>query len=129
MYSAEYDRFVTIGPDRLVSFFPLGMFPSEDDIDSSKNFGPLRTKPRYKVNEVNLMGDGDILLLHTDGLNEHEREDGEAFFPALLEDTLRSNKHRSAEGIYEAILDRAIAFAPLADDLTVVVIKKTGGRT
>jgi serine phosphatase RsbU (regulator of sigma subunit) len=128
VYSAEYDRFVTISPDRLVSFFPLGMFPSEDDIDSSKHFGPLRTKPRYKVNEVNLMGEGDILLLHTDGLSEHERETGEAFFPALLEDTLRSNKNRSAQGIYDAILERALAYAPLKDDLSVVVIKKTGGQ-
>jgi serine phosphatase RsbU (regulator of sigma subunit) len=126
VYSAEYDRFVTIGPDRLVSFFPLGMFPSEDDIDSSKHFGPLRTKPAYTVNEVNLMGEGDILLLHTDGLNEHEREDGEAFFPVCLEDTLRSNKHRSAQGIFDAILDRARSFAPLTDDLTVVVVKKVG---
>jgi serine phosphatase RsbU (regulator of sigma subunit) len=127
VYSAEYDRFVTIGPDRLVSFFPLGMFPSEDDIDRSKHFGPIRTKPAYTVNEVNLMGDGDILLLHTDGLNEHEGRDGEAFFPTLLEGIMRSNKNRSAKGIHQAILDGALAFAPLADDFTVVVIKKTGG--
>jgi len=126
VYSAEYDRFVTISPDRLVSFFPLGMFPSEDDIDRSKNFGPLRTKPAYTVNEVNLMGEGDVLLLHTDGLNEHEREDGESFFPDHLEDVLRHNKRRSAREIYEAILDRVRSFAPLADDLTVVVVKKTG---
>lgn len=129
VYSTEYDRFVTISPDRLVSFFPLGMFPSEDDIDSSKSFGPLRTKPRYKVNEVNLMGDGDILLLHTDGLSEHENGDGEAFFPAHLEDTLRGTKHRSAQGIHDAILERALSFAPLKDDLTHVVIKKTGRRS
>jgi len=126
VYSAEYDRFVTISPDRLVSFFPLGMFPSEDDIDSSKNFGPLRTKPAYKVNQVDLMGDGDILLLHTDGLSEHERENGETFFPGHLEDTLRMHKHDSAATIYEAILDRATTFAPLTDDVTVVVVKKNG---
>jgi serine phosphatase RsbU (regulator of sigma subunit) len=126
VFSAEYDRFVTIGPDRLVSFFPLGMFPSEDDIDSSKHFGPLRTKPRYTVNKVNLMGSGDILLLHTDGLSEHERDNEETFFPSLLEDTVRSHKHRSAKEIHDAILDRALAFAPLKDDLTLVVIKKTG---
>ncbi len=126
VFSAEYDRFVTIGPDRLVSFFPLGMFPSEDDIDSSKHFGPLRTKPRYTVNKVNLMGSGDILLLHTDGLSEHERDNEETFFATLLEDTVRSHKHRSAKEIHDAILDRALAFAPLKDDLTLVVIKKTG---
>ena len=125
VFSAEYDRFVTICADRLVTFFPLGMFPSEDDIDISKNFGPLGYKPRYTVNEVNLMGDGDILLLHTDGLSEHERVDGEQFFPALLEETVRVNKHLSAQGIYQAVVDRVSTFTPLEDDLTIVVIKKT----
>ena len=127
VFSAEYDRFVTICPDRLVSFTPLGLFPSEDDIDISKNLGPIGTKPRYSINEVNLLGDGDILILHTDGLSEHEREDGESFFPVLLEDTLRANKQCTAQGIYEAIRDRALSFAPLADDMTIVVIKKTRG--
>jgi len=126
VYSAEYDRFVTISPDHFVSFFPLGMFPSEENIDSSKSFGPLRTKPAYTVNQVNLMGHGDILLLHTDGLSEHEREDGEEFFPLVLEETLRSNKNGSAKQIYDAILERALSFAPLADDLTFVVIKRAG---
>jgi len=127
VFSAEFDRFVTICADRLVSFFPLGMFPSEDDIDISKNFGPLGYKPRYTVNEVNLMGDGDILLLHTDGLSEHEGKGGDAFFPTVLEETVRANKNLPAQGIYEAIVDRAASFAPLADDLTVVVIKKNQG--
>lgn len=127
VFSAEYDQFVTICPDRLVSFTPLGLFPSEDDIDISKNLGPIGTKPRYSINEVNLLGDGDILILHTDGLSEHEREDGESFFPVLLEDTLRANKQCTAQEIYEAIRDRALSFSPLADDMTVVVIKKTRG--
>lgn len=127
VFSAEYDRFVTICPDRLVSFTPLGLFPSEDDIDISKNLGPIGNKPRYSINEVNLLGDGDILILHTDGLSEHERENGESFFPVLLEDTLRAAKQCTAQGIYEAIRDRALSFAPLADDMTVVVIKKTRG--
>ena len=125
VFSAEYDRFVTICPDRLVSFAPLGMFPSEDDIDISKNLGPIGYKPRYSINEVNLLGEGDILLLHTDGLSEHERTDGESFFPGLLEDTLRSNKYRSSQEIYEAVRNRVLSFTPLADDMTVVIIKKT----
>lgn len=126
VFSAEYNRFVTIGPDRLVSFFPLGMFPSEEDIDSSKHFGPLRTKPAYRVNQVNLMGHGDILLLHTDGLSELERDDGEAFFPLGLEQTLRRTANGSAKEIYHAILDGARSFAPLSDDMTIVVIKRMG---
>ena len=102
------------------------MFPSEEDIDSSKHFGPLRTKPAYTVNQVSLMGRGDILLLHTDGLSELEREDGAQFFPTVLEETLRRNENESAKGIYQAIVDSARSFAPPADDMTVVVIKRSG---
>lgn len=125
VFSAEYDRFVTISPDRLASFAPLGMFPSEDDIDISKNFGPIGYKPRYTVNEVNLLGDGDILVLHTDGLSEHTRQGGQIFVPDELEATIRAHKDRTAHEIYHAVRDRALSFAPLADDLTVVVIKRT----
>jgi hypothetical protein len=43
-----------------------------------------------------------------------------------LEDTVRENKHRSAQAVYEAILDRAFDFAEPNDDVTLVVIKRTG---
>jgi len=125
VFSAEYDRFVSISPDRLVSFSPLGLLPSEDDVDASRILRPLGYKPRYTVNEVNLLGDGDILVLHTDGLDEHTREDGRAFAPDELEAVLRESKHRSAHEIYEAVRERALSFAPLEDDMTVVIIKKT----
>ena len=58
----------------MVSFAPLGIMPSEDDVDISKNLGPLGYKPSYTVNEVNLLGIGDILVLYTDGLSEHADE-------------------------------------------------------
>jgi hypothetical protein len=41
---------------------------------------------------------------------------------------VRESKHRSAHQIYEAVRERALAFAPLEDDMTVVIIKKVGGR-
>jgi len=126
VFSAEYDRFVSISPDRLVSFSPLGLFPSEDDIDASRILRPIGYKPRYTVNEVNLLGDGDILILHTDGLDEHTREDGRDFVPDELEAVIRESKHRSAHEIYEAVRERALAFAPLKDDTTVVIIRKSG---
>jgi hypothetical protein len=43
-----------------------------------------------------------------------------------LEKTLRSVKHLSAKGIYQAIIDRARSFAPPTDDVTLVVIKRSG---
>ena len=124
VYSAEFDRVVTIAPDRLVGYFPLGMFPSEEDVDIAKNLGALRYKPKYTVNEVNLMGLGDILLLMTDGIAEHELEDV-AFAPSSLEETIRANKNASAREIFEALRNAALSFAPPADDMTLVVVKRT----
>jgi serine phosphatase RsbU (regulator of sigma subunit) len=126
VFSAEYDRFVTICPDRLVSFSPLGLFPSEDTTDATRIFSPLGYKPRYTVNEVNLLGDGDILVLNTDGLSEQSRDDGRNFVPDELEQVIRDNKHRSAHGIFEAVREQSLAFAPLEDDMTVLIIKKGG---
>ena len=68
------------------------------------------------------MGAGGILLLHSDGLAEHQRGD-ESYFPGLLERTLRGVKDESAKGIYEAIMDDLVAFAPPADDVSLVVVK------
>jgi serine phosphatase RsbU (regulator of sigma subunit) len=126
IFSAEYDRFVNISPERLLSFYPLGMFPSEDDPDASRHLGALRYKPSYTVNEVNLMGVGDILLLATDGLADHERPDGEPFSPAVLEEVLRSVKHSSAKDVYHAVIERALSFGPPSDDMTLVVVKRSG---
>jgi len=128
IFSAEFDSFVNIAKDRLVGVYPLGMFPSEDDVDLSKNLGALRYKPSYTVNEVNLMGLGDILLLLTDGYAEHARSDDSPFTPGVLERTLRSVKHLSAQAIYEAVRDRALSFAPATDDMTMVVIKRVGKK-
>jgi serine phosphatase RsbU (regulator of sigma subunit) len=124
VFSAKYDRFITICSDRLAGFQPLGMFPSEDDVDISRNLGFLGYKRKYTVNEVNLMGVGDILLLCTDGLADHSRDEGDAYLPERLESTLRSLKHESAQTIFEGIHNDALAFAPPGDDLSFVVIKR-----
>jgi serine phosphatase RsbU (regulator of sigma subunit) len=128
IFSAEFDSFVNIAKDRLVGVYPLGMFPSEDDVDLSKNLEAFRYKPSYTVNEVNLMGVGDILLLLTDGYADHARNDDSPFTPAVLESTLRTVKHLPARAIYEAVLDRALSFAPATDDMTMVVIKRVGRK-
>jgi hypothetical protein len=44
----------------------------------------LGFKEHYQINEWRLMGAGDILLLHTDGLVDHARGD-EPYFPGRLE--------------------------------------------
>ena len=67
-------------------------------------------------------GEGDILLLHTDGLTEHHQR-GESYFPGRLEQKLRDVKFLPAAGIYEAIIADLLAFGP-SDDISLVVVKR-----
>lgn len=70
------------------------------------------------------MGEGDILLLPTDGLTEHSHA-GDDYFPGRLEQTLREVKHRPAAEIYEAIMADVLAFSAPSDDISLVVVKRT----
>jgi serine phosphatase RsbU (regulator of sigma subunit) len=72
---------------------------------------------------VDADGTGDILLLYTDGLQEHERA-GEPYFPGRLEDAIRGAKHLSAVDIVHTVLDDLRTFADPADDVSLVAIKK-----
>jgi serine phosphatase RsbU (regulator of sigma subunit) len=123
VFSRREDRFMEVGPDLRLSFPPLGMLPSLHGIDKSA-VGPstLGFKDRYETNEWWLMGAGDILLLHTDGLVEHARGD-EAYFPHYLENTLRQVKDRNAMQILDAIESDLLAFNRPSDDISIVVIK------
>jgi len=124
VFSAEHGRFMEVGEDKRVSFPPLGMLPSLDMIDRNRLSSVLGFKDHYEMNEWTLMGRGDILLLHTDGLAEHSRE-GEDYFPGRLEDVLRRVKEQSASEIYSAISADLVAFGEPADDVSFVVIKRT----
>ena len=124
VFSAENGRFMEVDEDKRVSFPPLGMLPSLDMIDRNRLSSVLGFKDHYEMNEWTLMGRGDILLLHTDGLAEHSR-DGEDYFPGRLEDMLRRVKEQSASEIYGAISADLVAFGEPADDVSFVVIKRT----
>jgi hypothetical protein len=41
----------------------------------------------------------------------------------VLEAKVREVKRRDARGIYEAIIEDVVAFAPPADDISLVVVK------
>jgi serine phosphatase RsbU (regulator of sigma subunit) len=111
-----------VSPHLCLSFPPLGMLPSFNVIDRSTTPSLLGFKERYEINEWTLMGRGDILLMHTDGLTEHEGPAGR-YFPGVLEQTLRRVKHLGARQIYDAIKADLVAFASPIDDASVVVIK------
>lgn len=127
VFSKKFDRIVTLYADRTRASMPLGIFPSDYHVDHEAFGKAAITKKRYSVNEINLLGVGDIMVLYTDCLIEHERmgeAGGESFKDSRLEQVLREAKNGTAREIYERILAEMRAFAPISDDLTIAVIKK-----
>ena len=123
IFSNKHDRFMDVSPERRLSFPPLGMLPSFDAIDRNvTEVSSLGFKQDYEMNNWRIMGAGDILLLHTDGLTEHRRGD-EEYAPLRLEAKLREVKRLDARGIYDAIIDDVLRFAAPADDISLVVVK------
>jgi serine phosphatase RsbU (regulator of sigma subunit) len=123
IFSNKHDRFMDVGPDRRLSFPPLGMLPSFDAIDRNvTEASSLGFKQHYEMNKWRIMGAGDILLLHTDGLTDHRRSD-EDYAPQRLETKIREVKDLDARAIYEAVMEDVVAFAPPADDISLVVVK------
>jgi serine phosphatase RsbU (regulator of sigma subunit) len=123
VFSARNDRFMEVSQDLCVSSPPLGMVPSLHVTDRVRTASPLGFKDDYRMNQWVLMGAGDILLLHTDGLLEH-RNAGDYYYPERLEQKLREVKHRSAADIFDAIRTDLLAFGSPCDDISVVVIKR-----
>jgi serine phosphatase RsbU (regulator of sigma subunit) len=123
VFSRQHDRFMEVSQDVCISSPPLGMMPSLEVTDRHRTESLLGFKARYQMNEWVLMGEGDILLLHTDGLTEHSRA-GDDYCPGRLERSLRSVKDRPAKDIYEAIITDVLAFSEPSDDISLVVVKR-----
>ena len=123
IFSNQHDRFMDVGPHQRLSFPPVGMLPSFDAIDRNvTEASSLGFKQHYEMNEWWIMGAGDILLLHTDGLTDHRRDDDD-YVAQALEAKVREVKRRDARGIYEAIMEDVVRFAAPADDISLVVVK------
>ncbi len=123
VFSAANDRFMEVDRDKCISFPPLGTFPSKSVVDWHRSKSVMGFKEPYEVNKWTLMGSGDILLLYTDGLQEHTRGD-DPYFPDRLEHTIRGAKHLSATDIVHTVLDDLRTFANPDDDVSLVIIKK-----
>ena len=96
VFSNEHDRFMDVEADRASRFRRSACCPSFD-CHRPQRHRPARSDSRTttRLNEWPLMGAGDILLLHTDGLAEHRRGD-EDYFPAGSRTTIREVKHAGA---------------------------------
>lgn len=124
VFSNKYEKIIKICGNQVIHFPPIGTLPSDDDIDSSRYFSRLGYKKKYSITEINLMGQGDILLLYTDGLSEHCCDDDCSFFPDRLQNILKQIKNDSAKEIYYQLKEEILKFAPPSDDISFVVIKK-----
>ncbi len=123
VFSNLNDRFMEVGEEYCTTSPPLGTMPSSNVIDKKESDSVLGFKGRYEWNEWKLMGQGDILLLSTDGLLEHS--DGDvSYVPARLEQVVRDSKRESAGDIVRAITEGVLAFAAPMDDVSIVVIKR-----
>jgi serine phosphatase RsbU (regulator of sigma subunit) len=120
IWSKKYGNRVEISRDRFVSYTPMGMFPSSVGVDDRRRYrGDYRE--RYTVNEINLLGEGDVLLLYTDGLSEHA--DGR-FFAEGLDRCLAAADGGGARAVSDAILEALDGFGPPTDDVTWVVARR-----
>ncbi len=119
VFSREFGRFVEISEDRLVSFPPIGLQPGEEQEDRRRYQRALGYKKRYTVNELNLMGEGDVLLLFTDGL----LDPASSYTKERLERAISSAREGSAREICEAIIADRRSGAETTDDMSLVVIK------
>ena len=128
VFSRQHNRFMEVSRDLCVSFPPLGMLPSFHVIDRQRTTSVLGFKEHYQMNEWVIMGEGDILLLHTDGLGEHSRND-ESYFPDRLEQRVREVQHLSASEIFDSVISDLVGFGPPSDDISLVVIKRANAHS
>jgi len=121
VFSREFDRFVEITQDRLISYPPIGLQPGEDHADARHYERALGYKKCYTVNELNLMGRGDILLLYTDGLVDSFS----GFTLKNLERIVSRTRDNSAQKICASVLDEREEVEAQSDDISLVVIKRS----
>lgn len=125
VFSNRYDRLSQVRCRQKYRCPPIGTLPSKEDIDSNRNVSRLGYKKKYLVRQIDLKVKGDILLLYSDGLSEHNSDDMETlYFPHRLENTLRRIKNGTAKEIYFNLKEDLLNFASLEDDMSFVVIKK-----
>lgn len=124
VFSNKYDRLIDICFERVRHFPPIGTLPSREDVDSRRNVSRLGYKKKYSVNHLDLMGQGDILLLYTDGFSEHSNREEQPFFPVHLEKALKEVKKGTAKEIFFGLKEDFLHYGPPSDDTSFVVIKK-----
>ncbi len=125
VFSNEFNRIVNIDSHNFTNFVPIGTLPSGADIDNKNSQSIFGYKGRYSLNNLNVMGRGDILLLFSDGFTE--QKGGELnYVKDRLEQQLIFTKHLPAREIFFKIQEDFINYCGAPDDdATLILIKRT----
>lgn len=121
VFSREFGRLMPLGAERTVSETLIGIFPAADGTGDSDALSALRPRTDRVINEIELLGSGDLLLLATDGFTEHFEG---RFLAEELERCLDRVKDRPASEICSNLKEAILWLGPPADDITFVVIKR-----
>ncbi len=124
VFSNKLDKMMKVSTKKVSVFPPIGTLPSVVDVDSSRNKNRIGFKKRYSVNEIFLMGKGDILILFTDGLMEHGIGNGVPYIENELENIVKKVKNLSSREIYNKIEADMQQYAEPSDDVSFIVIKR-----
>lgn len=77
------------------------------------------------------LSSGDILVLYTDGVTEAKNEAGEQFGESRLHGVVVENNDMSAQALLDEVYRQVYRYSeaiPQYDDITLVVMKVTGGQ-
>ena len=97
-------------------------------VELLKPTGPaigLITDSKYGLNSVKL-GEGDILLLYTDGATESRNKDNQEFGIDRLISLVKNSAEKNADNLLSNIKDevKSFTFGDSFDDITLLVVKK-----
>ena len=99
------------------------------EVEELANTGiPLGIMERFEFDSGGpvILERGDVVLIGTDGIWEARNSGAEMFGKGRLREILKSSADKSAEEIYDAVVEAVkahITGMPQADDITLVVIK------
>lgn len=124
VFSNKFNSIVNIDACNFINFVPIGTLPSEVDIDNRNASSVFGYKTKYSLNNINVMGIGDILILYSDGFTE--QNNGELnYIKDRLEQQLIITKHLSAKEIFYKIKEDFNNYCSTPDDdATLILIKR-----
>ncbi|UCF66548.1 MAG: serine/threonine-protein phosphatase [Acidobacteriota bacterium] len=122
IFSREHQRMYSLDSRLAISQAPVGFFPSEDDPDKARLSNEEDAASRFSINEIQLLSEGDALLIYTDGLADHDEG---RFFTHELEPILIAALAEPAAEIAERVAAAVRSAGEQQDDITFVIIKRT----